>query len=110
MDPKTGALIVPLGGVVRFDPKTGPIRDIVNRNEDVLDVRPDPTTSNRLILTGQRAGASRMTLIVRRPHRARLVYDVVVQPDYELLRNVIRRTVPTATVDVIPGRRERRSS
>ena len=32
-----------------------------------------------------------------------LKYDVVVQPDLALLRNLIKRTVPTAKVDVPPG-------
>src|SRR5205814_1761735 len=34
---------------------------------------------------------------------AKRTYDVVVQPDYDLLRNLIKRTVPTAAVEVTPG-------
>ena len=105
VDPKTGALIVPLGGVARFRPTNPrPIREIVVRNEDVVNVRVDPTNIESLVFVGKKVGASRVVLTVGgRDGETRVAYDVVVQPDYELLRNVIRRTVPTATVDIIPG-------
>lgn len=105
IDIKTGSLIVPLGGTVRFEPEgKQPIRDVINRNEDVLEARVDINTPTALVLTGRRAGASRITMIVGAPgQEVTAVYDVIVQPDFELLRNVIRRAVPTATVDIIPG-------
>lgn len=105
IDQKTGALLVPLGGVVRFEPTKKLIRDVINRNEDTVDVRIDPRTPTTIVLVGRRAGASRLTLNVGGPNEegTRLVYDVIVQPDYELLKTVIRRAVPAANIDVIPG-------
>jgi pilus assembly protein CpaC len=102
MDKTTGALIVPLGGAVRFTPAANKlIADVFVRNEDVLQARFDAANPKTLILTGRQAGATQITVTF--DDKARAVYDVVVQPDYELLRQVIRRTVPTATVDVVPG-------
>ncbi|OWK41642.1 type II and III secretion system protein family protein [Fimbriiglobus ruber] len=98
----TGAMIVPLGGAVRFDPKSDKkITESFIRNEDVLQERPDPTNPKVRILSGRQAGATVLTLTF--DDRTQLKYDVVVQPDYALLENVIRQTVPTASVKVIPG-------
>jgi pilus assembly protein CpaC len=102
MDKTTGALIVPLGGAVRFTPAAQKlIADAFVRNEDVLQARFDASNPKTLILTGRQAGATQITVTF--DDKSRAVFDVVVQPDYELLRQVIRRTVPTATVDVVPG-------
>jgi pilus assembly protein CpaC len=102
MDKTTGALIVPLGGAVRFAPAAKKlIADVFVRNEDVLQARFDAADPKTLILTGRQAGATQITLTF--DDKSRAVFDVVVQPDYELLRQVIRRTVPTASVDVVPG-------
>lgn len=100
VDKNTGALIVPLGGVVKFAAAKG-ISDTLVQNEDVLQARPDPMNPKGLLLTGRQAGATRMQLTFE--DRSRASYDVIVQPDYDLLRSVIRRTVPTAAVDVVPG-------
>jgi pilus assembly protein CpaC len=99
---KTGALIVPVGGLVRFDPKLkDPVTDVLVSREDILQVRPDPMNPGVLLLTGRNPGLAQMTLVVKdQPPRR---FDVVVQPDLELLRNIIRRTVPTANVTVEPG-------
>lgn len=105
IDQQTGALLVPLGGVVRFEPKKdAAIRDVINRNEEVVDARVDIRTPSTIVLVGRRAGASRLTItVVQDKTDVNLVYDVIVQPDYELMKTVIRRAVPTANIDVIPG-------
>lgn len=104
VDKATGALIVPLAGAVRFDPGTNlPIIDTFVRNDDVLQARPDPLNPKVLILTGRTSGATQLQLTFADKNRGPVTYDVVVQPDYELLRSVIRRTVPTANVDVVAG-------
>ena len=54
-----------------------------------------------LLLTGRTTGLTQLTLSSRTSRRQ--VYDVIVQPDLNLLRNLIRRTVPTAAVEVQPG-------
>ncbi|MFO0825759.1 MAG: hypothetical protein U0792_22005 [Gemmataceae bacterium] len=52
-------------------------------------------------MTGRAAGLTQLILVVK--DKPRLVYDVLVQPDLNLLRGLIKRTVPTAAVDVSPG-------
>ncbi len=99
---KTGALVVPLGGLVSFDPKLEfPPTDILISREDILGVRLDPNDPKKLLLTGKAAGLSQLTIIQK--GLPQLKYDVLVQPDLALLRNLIKRTVPTASVDVQPG-------
>jgi pilus assembly protein CpaC len=99
---KTGALIVPLGGLVSFDPQVkDDLTDVVVSREDVVIVKVDPTNPRRLHLTGRLTGLAQMTLTFK--DTPRKTYDIVVQPDLNLLRNIIKRTVPTAAVDVSPG-------
>jgi pilus assembly protein CpaC len=101
-DKTTGAVLVPLGGVVSFDPETKePPTDILVSREDVAQVRQDPANPKMLLLTGRLTGLSQMTLTFK--DSPKKVYDIVVQPDLNLLRNLIRRTVPTAAVEVYPG-------
>jgi pilus assembly protein CpaC len=103
VDPKTGAILVPLGGVVSFRPETGKdaFSDIVVSREDILQVRVSATDPRELLLTGRTTGQAQLTLVFK--ERPPIVYDVVVQPDLALLRSLIRRTVPTANVEVTPG-------
>jgi pilus assembly protein CpaC len=104
VDAKTGALVVPVGGLVRFDPRLpkGEIpTDILVSRDDIVQVRLDPNNPGILLLTGRTPGLSRLSVVLK--DRPRLDYDVIVQPDYDLLRNLIRRTVPTANVEITPG-------
>jgi len=103
VDPKTGAVVVPLGGVVSFKPETGKdaFSDVVVSREDILQVRVSATDPRELLLTGRTTGQTQLTLVFK--ERPPIVYDVVVQPDLALLRTLIRRTVPTANVEVTPG-------
>jgi pilus assembly protein CpaC len=99
---KTGAIIVPLGGLVSFDPKiSDPPTDILVSRDDVLGAKLDPNNPLKLLLTGKSAGLSQLTVVVK--DKPALKFEVVVQPDLAQLRNLIRRTVPTANVDVQPG-------
>jgi len=46
---KTGALVVPLGGLVSFDPQVkDDLTDVVVSNEDVVQVKVDPTNPKLL--------------------------------------------------------------
>jgi pilus assembly protein CpaC len=102
IDPRTNALIIPVGGFVRFDPKLPEIpADILVSREDFVQVRLDPANPKVLLLTGRAPGLAQVTLLFK--DRPRMTYDVVVQPDFELLRTIIRRTAPTANVEVTPG-------
>jgi pilus assembly protein CpaC len=102
---KTGALIVPLGGLVTYDPKLDPktdvLTDVIVAREDILQVRPDPMNPSKLLLTGKAPGLTQLTLVLK--DKPKIVKDVIVQPDLNLLRALIRRTLPTASVDVQPG-------
>jgi pilus assembly protein CpaC len=104
IDKKTGALIVPLNGLVSFDPKLDKgdlLTDIIVAREDILQVRVDPANPARLLLSGKAAGLTQLVLVIKdKPKRS---FEVIVQPDLDLLRALIRRTVPTAAVDVQPG-------
>jgi pilus assembly protein CpaC len=102
VDAKSGALLVPLGGLAKFDPKTGKlITDITLSNGDVVDARPIAPDLKRIDLVGKLGGATQMSVTYE--GGAKAVYTVVVQPDYEQLKFVIKQAVPTATVDIIPG-------
>jgi pilus assembly protein CpaC len=101
VDPKTGALIVPLGGLVSFDPKTGPADSIVVSREDIIKVKVNAADPKLLDITGVNTGLAQLTVNYNKDQKK--VFDVVVQPDLNLLRNIIRRTVPTAAVEVSPG-------
>ncbi|MBA4188954.1 MAG: hypothetical protein C0467_13235 [Planctomycetaceae bacterium] len=101
---KSGALLVPLGGLVTFDPKLGPkdlLTDIIVARDDILAVRLDPQNPGKLLMTGRAAGLTQLILVVK--DKPRLVYEVLIQPDLNLLRGLIKRHVPTAAVDVSPG-------
>ena len=102
VDPKTGAVIVPVGGQVRYDPKAGTkIADVVVSRDDVLTATGDPLDPSKLKLVGRIPGLARVTVL--RQDGPPVPFDVVVQPDYDLLRTLIRRAVPTANVEVDPG-------
>ena len=103
VDKATGSLIVPIGGAVRFDPKAGnkAIFDAFVRNEEILQTRYGPPDPRSIILIGRAPGLTQLTLTFEDKSQAR--FEVVVQPDFDLLRSVIKRTVPTANVDVVPG-------
>lgn len=101
IDKNSGSLIVPLNGAVQFKPSDKNIADVFVRNEDILKVRfgvPDPKV---LVLTGTQVGAT--TIRITFEDKMTASYDVIVQPDFTLLKSVIRQAVPTANVDVIPG-------
>ncbi len=101
---KTGTLIVPLGGLVSYDPMLDPkdvLTDVIVAREDVLQVRLDPNNPGKLLMTGKAAGLTELTLVLK--DKPRVIRTVIVQPDLNLLRALIKRTIPTAAVDVQPG-------
>jgi pilus assembly protein CpaC len=103
VDPRTKALIVPLGGTVKWEPDLGGAlpREVTVQNESMLLVRNDPTNPKAYVMTGTSPGLTRVTVLSST--NTRFQFDVVVEPDFEQLRNIIRRTLPTASVEVVPG-------
>ncbi len=100
---KLGELIVPIGGLGTFDPqrKDALITEIELSNGDVLDATAVAPDLKKVRLTGKLGGACKMTITFS--DRSKGVYSVIVQPDYEQLKFVLKRAVPTASIDVIPG-------
>lgn len=98
---RTGAISVTIGGQVRFQMKSKKrIREAFNENDRVVQVLADATDPATLILIGRSAGTSRLE--VTDVDGAKESYLIVVQRDVEMLRNLIRRTVPTALVEITP--------
>lgn len=98
---KGGELLVPVGGIVRFQPKKADFKDVLTGNPDVLEAKPDPNDPGSILLVGRNPGVTKLTLTF--PNGDTTAYEVLIQPDYDLLRKVISRAVPTASVEVIPG-------
>jgi len=98
---RTGAISVTIGGQVRFQMKSKKrIREAFNENDRVVQVLADANDPSTLILIGRSAGTSRLE--VTDADGAKESYLIVVQRDVEMLRNLIRRTVPTALVEITP--------
>ena len=104
VDPFTGAVIVPLGNLVRYDPKSKgnqAITGIAIANEEIVFATTDLTNPRLLSLTAKKEGLTKITIQFADKTTASI--DVLVQPDYELLRKILKQTVPTANVIVTPA-------
>src|SRR5262245_41290110 len=98
---RTGAISVAIGGQVRFQMKTKKrIAEAFNENDRVVRVLADATDPTTLILIGVSAGTSRLELTDA--DGAKETYLIIVQRDLEMLKNLIKKTVPTAAVDITP--------
>ena len=98
---RTNAVTVTIGGQVRFQMRTKKrIKEAFNENERVVRVLADATDPSTLILIGQAAGTSRLELTDI--DGAKESYLIVVQRDVEMLRNLIRKTLPTAMIEITP--------
>ena len=99
---KLGELNVPIGGLGTFDPQRNvTISEIELSNGDVLTADAVAPDLKKVRLTGKLGGATKMTITFS--DRTKAAYSVIVQPDYEQLKFVLKRAVPTASIDVIPG-------
>lgn len=102
VDKNTGSVLVPFGSQVRFTPPDGKnIKEVFIRTPNIAFVRTDPTTPRTLVLFGQSPGVT--ALDVRFEDGGQQTFTVVVQPDYALLEQTIRRSVPNANVQVVAG-------
>ncbi len=100
-DDKGGTVIVPVGGAVRLQMKSKKlIKTVFNEKPNIVVVEADAANPAYVILRGQQQGTSRLELTDA--DNGKETYLVVVQTDIELLRNILKRAVPTANVDVIP--------
>lgn len=98
---RTNAVTVTIGGQVRFQMKSKKrIKEAFNENERVVRVLADATDPTTLILMGQAAGTSRLELTDI--DGAKESYLIVVQRDVEMLRNLIRKTLPESKIEITP--------
>jgi pilus assembly protein CpaC len=100
-DPKTRARVVPLGGSAKISPNRGVIKDARFDTREDIAGKEFSEDGKSLIIAGRTGGATVITLTFL--DDSKITYTVVVQPDYEQLKFVIRRAVPTASVEIIPG-------
>jgi pilus assembly protein CpaC len=104
---KLGEKVLTVGRSARLDlPLTTELPlDVLVEREDVLRVTLPTKFSKENpgypVLTGLTPGITKLTFSMR--DGTKLVFTVVVEMDIEYLRYVIRKTVPTANVDVQPG-------
>ncbi len=99
---RTGALIVPLQGSVRLQMRNKKlIRAISFDKEGVVKATPDALQPNAAIIFG--LGVGTVILEMTDVDGGKEQYEIVVQQDLELLRTTLRRVVPTANIDLIPG-------
>ncbi len=98
---RSGSVIVPIGGAVRLQMKSKKlIKQVFNPSPNIVLVEADAANPAYVILRGQQQGTSRLELTDA--DNAKESYEVVVQTDIDLLRNILKRAVPTANVEVIP--------
>jgi pilus assembly protein CpaC len=98
----SGSVIVAINGTQRLQMSTKkPISQVNNEKENVVRVSPVIGDPSSVLLTGLEPGISRVTF--RDVDGKVEAVDVVVQFDIEYLRSLIRRAVPTAFVEPIPG-------
>lgn len=82
------------------------IEKVINEKDQIARVTPvedDPTT---IRLTGLQPGTTQLTVTSRADGALKPiteVFDIIVELDVALLRNLLARTVPTAAVTPVPG-------
>lgn len=99
---KTGAVLVPIGASVRLETKNKKLVTNVKilRGEQFLRAEVDAIDPRIVILVGRAQGSA--LLEVTDADRGVETYEIVIQADIEQLRSLIRRAVPTASVEAIP--------
>ena len=103
------SLTVPIGGAVPLQMSTKKAIALVkNSKEDVLGVKTVAGDPKRVILIGLAAGVTHIELTDVDGKVDS--YDVTVQLDVEFLRTQLHRAFPTANVEPVPIRHQRRLS
>jgi len=104
---RAGAVSVAIGGQVRFQMRSKkPIKEAFNENNTVVEVLADATDPTILVLVGKAAGTSKLELVDRDGGKESYVIVVGavaqrdVKKDIETLRALLRKTVPTAMVEI----------
>jgi pilus assembly protein CpaC len=100
--PNPNALIIAINATQRVGMTTGKaLKQAVNEKENIARVQPIQGDPTRVLITGLEPGITRVTLTdVDNKSES---FDVVVQFDVEYLKSLLKRAVPTANVQPIPG-------
>jgi Flp pilus assembly secretin CpaC len=77
------------------------LKQAINEKENIARVQPITGDPTRVLITGLEPGITRVTLTDVDGKTES--FDVVVQFDVEYLRSLLKRAVPTANVQPIPG-------
>jgi pilus assembly protein CpaC len=94
------AVVVPVNGTYKLSIEKN-ITKVFNPKEDVIRVAPVEGDPKSILITGLAPGVATITITdVDNKDRK---YQVVVQYDVEYLKTVIKRAVPTASVEPEPG-------
>jgi pilus assembly protein CpaC len=75
------------------------IDSFANEKDTVADVKGGDTLST-VVITGKAPGVSK--LVLKTPDQTE-TWDIIVEQDLDLLNNLIKRTVPTASITIVPG-------
>lgn len=101
VDTKTGVIFVPINGIARYSTGTNkPIKSIAFTKDRVVEHRLIPEKQDAVDLIGKAAGLTEM--VITFADNSTMSVTLVSQVDYDLLKNIIKRSFPTASVDVIP--------
>jgi pilus assembly protein CpaC len=100
--PHPTAIIVPINGTQRVTMSTGKfIARAVNEKENIARVSGVANEPNKVLITGLEPGITRIT--ITDVDGKSDTFDVIVQFDVEYLRSLLKRAVPTASVEPIPA-------
>lgn len=102
IDERTGAVVVPAGSTVRFRMASGkPITKIINERQGLIQVGADPTDPAQVLITGLTPGITNLVLVDI--DNKEETYKIEIATDVELLRYLIKKSVPTSNVEPIGG-------
>lgn len=95
-------VVVPLGASRMLQMKNKKaIKQAFNSKKDVVDVTHVDNDPTSVLLSGKTAGTSILTLTGQ--DGTQEIYQIVVQIDLEELQSVLRKAVPTASFQLVPG-------
>ncbi|MBY0524883.1 MAG: hypothetical protein K2R98_15875 [Gemmataceae bacterium] len=104
---KANTITVPVNTTYRLQlSKKQPIASVINDKPQILQVTANPEDATMVQLTGLQAGTVQLRVTaapVGKDPPVTEVFDVIVELDIALLRNLLTRTVPTASVTPIPS-------
>jgi len=100
--PESKPLVVTIGSAIRLQMASRKnIRTVYNPKQQVLVVTPDPRDPSTVILSGRRAGLTRLELLDVDGNRE--VREIAVEMDVEYLYAQLRKALPTVGINIIPN-------